>query len=279
VVQPNDSGVVPALKKYWHELADWGFAGVSDAIDVLAGISRKWRGDAAIARWFEAVAHFAPAGLLPWELRREYPLHLVGPNPNAFGLTHATAFDVAASAWLKPYLLLKRGRAVDGGTHRDEAERTIGAAVDEVEKGGTIVRVYAPENVPLLPLEALRWYDVTDTAALLRAYLWLIKSESGWGQLGADGRPRRLLLPRDEANGEVKRGDTKGGVDPSVYAKLLLSQRGGTYTYDAEFRRKYFMWRCAFVMSLLDLSEKSKFYECLALSEALAVHRSARARP
>jgi hypothetical protein len=86
-----------------------------------------------------------------------------------------------------------------------------------------------------------------------------------------------MLLPRKRNGGGVGREELKNNSDK--YAKLLLSQRGGTYTYDAEFRRKYFMWRSAFVMSLFDLSEKSKFYECIALSQALFEQRKRRARP
>lgn len=79
--------------------------------------------------------------------------------------------------------------------------------------------------------------------SLFNAYLSLLKKKSGVGN---------VLLERDK-NGEPI-------FSPEKDAKILFDKRGGTFIFDHDLMSWYFRVRCAFIMSLWDMSTKEKYF-------------------
>jgi hypothetical protein len=92
-----------------------------------------------------------------------------------------------------------------------------------------------------------------DIILLFRAYLKLLKEGSG-----VDKTHSPILIRKE--TGEPPTGEELS----SNYAEYLFDPRGGSFISNPELRRKYFMWRNAFIMSLFDLSERGKFFYCLS---------------
>jgi hypothetical protein len=79
--------------------------------------------------------------------------------------------------------------------------------------------------------------------SLFYAFLSLIKKKAGKG---------KILLTRDKENGEP--------IFNSNDAEILFDKRGGTFVFDEDTMSWFFKVRCAFIMSLWDMSTKEKYY-------------------
>ncbi len=272
-VHPDDRAgrddVRRALKAYWHELASESRVGavfsLAESLIRLAQEHSKARKQAMVpgkyvygqladvGDWIEAARFFAknslPTKLLAAELssfgrelksdgmKETYEKHFLRSKdePRSSRLrsyvTHSEGGTMSRVD--EAYACLKSGRAYVGGQARH--------LLRNIERNS-------------YPFEADRWFDFCDTIALMYAYLKLIKNESG---IDDPGKQNRMILQRDK-EGKVLPKPKDGGK----YARLVFDSRGGSFTFDPEFRRKYFMWRSALVMSVYDIAEKAKLVYC-----------------
>lgn len=229
-----------AVEKYWQWLRPYGIG--ANVIDEVLACSTKLRQRqlTVINNWLEAAMYFGRHGLpipsRPGEIQltaQFVPQAPGQPVPHP-GFETLKAHVAPRAAIVEQELLLGKGYVA--GQHRSGLE------------------AFAQAN-RWYPYEADRWYDFCDTVALMHGYLQLLKKESGCevSHLGAV-RVRSPILSRD--------ADGTAVIDPNDCPRLLFDPRGGMFETSAEFRRKYFMWRCAFVLSLLDVSEKGKLVHC-----------------
>jgi len=251
-----------AVKKYWRELADekeiqrWHDIAEKVVRKALEHSTATDRADktkryeheelAILGDWLRSAAYLAKSGLETGKLIRELgkvgELQLPSPEKNRLLLGKPMVDyyvrDVLPGARTRrdeAHECLSRGRAYVGGQSRCFCRQ-----LDQT--GGSY------------PFEADRWFDFCDVAALMHAYLKLLKDGSGIDDLCASGR---MVLQRDAKTGDVCREPKEG-----TYAELVFDPRGGVFTFSPEFRRKDFMWRSAFVMSLYDIAEKAKLVYC-----------------
>ncbi len=135
------------------------------------------------------------------------------------------------------------------------------------------MQALASGYVPRMTLSEVSWMDrgnlakvveqaqddcFVHTVALSHAFLRLLMKEAT-GATGDDfdNAPRyKGLLIRDEKTGII---DKSAGSHPED-GKLLFDPRGGTFTWDAEFRGRYFMYRCAYTASLADMAARAKVF-------------------
>jgi hypothetical protein len=251
--------VEQAIDTYWGELSEFGIADIADLTRGISTLAAKLLRKSTVRKWVAALNYFDRDGLGAWELTRDLAkaskLH-----KTKTGLSQTPRELLQEKqGWIGTWGLLSKGAARPAGHHRELEEPRV-EPVRPVRKGEKQpVQVYEMG----LAHDWQRWLDLCDTVAVLHAYLRLLKMESGWGTLGNDGAPKRMILKRDKTTGVI----AQPGPDSGKYAMLLFDPRGGTFTYDAKFRRQYFMWRCALVMSLCDISEKSKFFQCMAMKD------------
>ncbi len=261
------------VRKYWMQLLDLGFvtkgelqkAGLEDN-DPIGQARAEAQGlrRGTLAWWFDRayVLASAPLGLGNcWNDRRKFEkflrdrygkwAHQKPPGSNAEDSEWARAdldrwFEDAKST-------LREGKAWVGGRMRPMLREF---ALSDWRKN---------ERSPY-PYELDRWFDLCDTVSVLRAYLSLLKEES---EKGAGP----IHLAKREPDGSL------GKYKIETHARLLFDQRGGTVTFDPEFRRKYFMWRCALIMSLYDISEKAKLIYCCEKPRLLPEEQAEPAAP
>jgi hypothetical protein len=205
------------LKNYWHELEDHGVPNISRYIDEAFDWSNRLLQVEDFRDWIGFATEFAINGV---PLRERYeslgrfeawrrqadPAYAgqAGPVPNS-GLRWRSR-EILRILPLA-YRCLRTGKAYISGRQRDR------------------LRQYG-EQPGVYPCEVDRWFDFCDVVALLHQYLVLLKNES----LDNSPDPKRLI-----------RHDATSSPIPD--AKLLFDPRGGTFTCDHDFRRRYFTWR------------------------------------
>jgi hypothetical protein len=183
----------------------------------------------ALRSWFPTVVDFAKSGF-----PRIYPVD----DYSAVHVDRQIRSNCRAAG-----RALSAGRSIVGGRHRPALQ------AQEVRALGNYPYVWD------------RWFDHCDIAALLHAYLQLLKREGAVTRTGE--LAKTFVLERSKADG------TPVFDRPDQQAKLLFDPRGGVYTRDFIFRRSYLMWRCALVMSLYDVAEKSKLVFCREYRERI----------
>ena len=82
---------------------------------------------------------------------------------------------------------------------------------------------------------------------LSHAYLTLLKEEC------LEGKPDGCVLLKRNNRGAPE-------LDPKTDARILFDRRGGTFVPSPVVMQNYFKYRCAFVMSLWNMSAKEKYY-------------------
>ncbi len=259
------------VRKYWKQLLELGFvtkeelqkAGLGDEDPIgQARVEAQGLRRGTLAWWFDHAYVLAtePLGLANcWKDRqdfetflhnghREYALDAI-PGPNDSEWARADL-----DRWFKDAKdVLRKGEAWVAGRMRPMLREF---ALSDWRKN---------EKSPY-PYELDRWFDLCETVAVLRAYLSLLKEESE-----KDAGP--IHLAKREPDGSL------GKYKIETHARLLFDQRGGTVTFDPEFRRKYFMWRCALIMSLYDISEKAKLIYCCEKPRLLPEEQAEPAAP
>jgi hypothetical protein len=137
---------------------------------------------------------------------------------------------------------------------RQVLQERVELARDFLEKGRCCVagmprRLLGSES---LPPSIDRWFDFIDTVVVFHAYLKLLKEQC------QDRRGNMLdcLLPLLRKDGSTDQARLHS--DPGC---LYYNPRGGSFTSDINFRRRYLRWRGALIMSLWDISEQGKLRE------------------
>jgi hypothetical protein len=232
----SDDFIWQSIEKYWRHLKKHG---VDDGVRAEAfECGKKLSGIAEYAAWLEHAVTLGKHGLPALRRQREvvdaarsvFPAR--GARPGArFDFDFLNAYAEPRAKMARE--LLEQGRGFPGGQHR--------ASSGPFDPNGTTY-----------PFEADRWFDFCDTVALMHGYLTLLKEESNCENSNHTGRD--LVLERQADGSPVK--------IRTNCPELLFDPRGGTFTTSASFRRKYLKWRCAFVMSLLGITEKAKLVQC-----------------